>query len=90
MDLLGPLGFNSLNIAQRHALHVERTAEKAFEGEKARSRIWAWLFKTCFFRSTAARCRPLGPLGFDFAQHRQALRPSVDRVRSKALRPFGL
>ena len=27
---LGPLGFNSLNVAQRHALHVERTAEKAF------------------------------------------------------------
>ena len=27
---LGPLGFNSPNIAQRHALHVERTAEKAF------------------------------------------------------------
>ena len=27
---LGSLGFNSPNIAQRHALHVERTAEKAF------------------------------------------------------------
>jgi len=27
---LGPLGFNSPNIAQRHALHVERTAVKAF------------------------------------------------------------
>ena len=27
---LGPLGFNAPNIAQRHALHVERTAEKAF------------------------------------------------------------
>ena len=27
---LGPLGYNSPNIAQRHALHVERTAEKAF------------------------------------------------------------
>ena len=27
---LGPLGFNSPNIAQRHALHVERTAETAF------------------------------------------------------------
>ena len=26
---LGPLGFNSPNIAQRHALHLERTAEKA-------------------------------------------------------------
>ena len=26
----GPLGFNSPNIAQRHALHVERTAKKAF------------------------------------------------------------
>ena len=31
---------------------------------------------------------PLGPLGFDFAQHRQTLRPSADGVRSKALRPF--
>ena len=28
----------------------------------------------------------LGPLGFDFAQHRQTLRPSVDGIRSKALR----
>jgi len=27
---LGPLGFNSPNIAQRHALHVARAAEKAF------------------------------------------------------------
>ena len=26
---LGPLGFNSPNTAQRHALHVERTAEEA-------------------------------------------------------------
>ena len=26
---LGPAGFNSPNIAHRHALHVERTAEKA-------------------------------------------------------------
>ena len=26
------------------------------------------------------------PLGFDFAQHRQTLRPSVDGIRSKALR----
>jgi len=29
----------------------------------------------------------LGPLGFDFAQHRQTLRPTVDGIRSKALRP---
>ena len=29
MRPLGPLGFNSPDIAQRHALHVERTAEKA-------------------------------------------------------------
>ena len=28
--ILGALGFNSPNIAQRHALHVERTAEKAY------------------------------------------------------------
>ena len=33
---------------------------------------------------------PLGPSGFDFARHRQTLRPTVDRTRSKALRPFGL
>jgi hypothetical protein len=33
--------------------------------------------------------RPLGPLGFEGAQHRQTLRPSVDGVRSKALHPFG-
>ena len=32
---------------------------------------------------------PLGPLGFEGAQHRQTLRPSVDGVRSKAPRPFG-
>ena len=31
-----------------------------------------------------------GPSSFDFAQHRQTLRPSVDGIRSKALRPFGL
>ena len=30
-----------------------------------------------------------GLLGFDFAQHRQTLRPSVDGIRSKVLRPFG-
>ena len=33
---------------------------------------------------------PLGPLGFDFGQHRQTLRPSVVGIRSKALRPFGV
>ena len=33
---------------------------------------------------------PLGPLGHECAQHRQILRPSVDGIRSKALRPFGL
>ena len=33
---------------------------------------------------------PLGPLGFEGAEHRQTLRPSVDAIRSKALRPFGL
>ena len=33
---------------------------------------------------------PLGPLGFEGAQHRQTLRPSVVGIRSKALRPFGL
>jgi hypothetical protein len=32
----------------------------------------------------------LGPSGFDFAQQRQTLRPSVGGIRSKALRPFGL
>ena len=35
------------------------------------------------------KVEPLGPLGFDFAQHRQTLRPTVDGTRSKALRPFG-
>jgi hypothetical protein len=29
-------------------------------------------------------------LGNECAQHRQTLRPSVDGIRSKALRPFGL
>ena len=33
---------------------------------------------------------PLGPLGFECSQHRQTLRPSVDGIRSKALRPFGV
>jgi hypothetical protein len=33
--------------------------------------------------------RPLGRLGFECSQHRQTLRPSVDGIRSKALRPFG-
>jgi hypothetical protein len=32
----------------------------------------------------------LGPLGFEGAQHRQTLRPSVDGVRSTALHPFGV
>ena len=30
---------------------------------------------------------PLGPLGYECAQHRQTRRPSVDGIRSKALRP---
>jgi hypothetical protein len=34
--------------------------------------------------------QPLGPLGFEGAQRRQTLGPTVDRTRSKALRPFGL
>jgi hypothetical protein len=34
--------------------------------------------------------RLLGPLGFNFAQHRQTLRPSVDGIRSKALHPIGV
>ena len=33
---------------------------------------------------------PLGPSGFEGAQHRQTLRASVDGVRCKVLRPFGL
>ena len=32
----------------------------------------------------------LGPLGFECSQHRQTLCPSVDGIRSKALRPFGV
>ena len=31
----------------------------------------------------------LGHLDFDFAQHRQTLRPTLNGTRSKALRPFG-
>ena len=34
--------------------------------------------------------RPLGPLGFDFAEDRQTLRPSTDGICSKTLRPFGV
>ena len=33
---------------------------------------------------------PLGPLGYEGAQHMQTLRPSVDGTRSKALRSFGV
>ena len=33
---------------------------------------------------------PLGPLGYECAQHRRTLRPTVDGIRSKALRLFGL
>jgi len=33
---------------------------------------------------------PLGPLGFEGAQHRQTLRPSVVGIHSKALHPFGV
>ena len=32
---------------------------------------------------------PLGPLGFERAQHRRTSRPTVDGIRSKALCPFG-
>ena len=32
---------------------------------------------------------PLGPLGYECAQHRRTPRPSVDGTRSKALHPFG-
>jgi hypothetical protein len=42
------------------------------------------------FGSHQAPLGPLGPLGFDFAQNRQTLRPAVDGIRSKALRHFGL
>ena len=41
-------------------------------------------------RTAVPALHPLGPLGFDFAQHGQTLRPSVNGIRSKALRPFGL
>ena len=51
---LGPLGFNSPNIAQRHALHVERTAEKAQLGPSGRARCGRQT-KTLFDRK--------GPLG---------------------------
>ena len=39
---------------------------------------------------TARGPSPLGPLGFECSQHRQRLRPSVDGIRSKVLRPFGV
>jgi len=31
----------------------------------------------------------LGPLGFECSQHRQTPRPSIERIRRKALLPFG-
>ena len=34
--------------------------------------------------------RPLGPLGFEGAQHRQTFALPVIGIRSKALRPFGV
>ena len=40
-------------------------------------------------RKSVATPSPLGPLGFDFAHHRQTLRQTLDGTRSKALRPFG-
>ena len=49
--------------------------------------------RVCFrwaYGSGAGRSGPLGPLGYECAQHRQTRRPSVDGIRSKALRPFGL
>ena len=49
-----------------------------------------WLLFWGLEEDRAVPLGPLGPLGFDFAQHRQTLRPSVDGVRSTALRPFGL
>jgi len=68
-------------MAQRHALHVERTAEKA---SILSDRVW--------LSSAEARVEgrvggsvgvgegiPLGPLGFEGAQHRQTLRPSRRR-----------
>jgi len=32
---------------------------------------------------------PLGPLGFECAEHRRTPRPSVERIRRKAPLPFG-
>ena len=40
--------------------------------------------------SIVSKRDPLGLLGFEGAHHKQTLRPSVDGVRSNALRPFGL
>ena len=49
--------------------------------------VWGLVF---FLGRRKMVSRPLGPLGYEGAQHRQTLRPSVDGTRSKALRPFGL
>ena len=44
-----------------------------------------------FCRKTMLPCfSRVCPLDFEGAQHRQTVRPSVERIRSKALRPFGL
>ena len=42
------------------------------------------------FQNSAALPPSPGPLGFEGAQHRQTLRPSVEGVRSEILRLFGL
>jgi len=48
-------------------------------------RTWREVMRT----PLGVRAGPLGPLAFEGAQHSQTFRPSVDGVRSKALRPFG-
>jgi len=47
-------------------------------------------FKLARFRLKSETEHSLGPLGFECSQHRQTLRPSVDGIRSKALRLFGV
>ena len=45
-------------------------------------------FGVCGFQSGCTKC-PLDALGFECSQHRRTPRPSVERIRRKALRPFG-
>ena len=42
---------------------------------------WGYVgYKILASNSVKGKIHPLGPLGFDFAQHRQTLRPTVDGI----------